>query len=245
MMMAVVTVAIAAVGGAVVLMLRVGPAPAVGWAPSELARTQPVVPVAPSPVAPEISVGQPLPVFATAGAVRVRVVSGDTVAVAFHEAAYDDALALRPTGVCGRCKNPWKFKPPPPRDPTLRYLVTHSRGRVTPATSAADLVLPKGTPVFAPVDGVVSRVRRYRLYRRYPDVRVEVIPHSAPDLLVVMLHLGAAQIHRGEEVVASTTVIGTVRRLPFESQVDRYVRGRYPHVHLEVKDAAAARRATP
>jgi hypothetical protein len=244
MMLAIAIVAIV-VGWGAVLVLRAGPAPAPGWAPSEPARTQPVVPVAPSPVAPQVSVGHPLPVFATAGGVRVRVVSGDTVAVAFHEASYDDALALRPTGVCGRCKNPWKFRPPPPRDPTLRYLVTHSRGRDTPATSAADLVLPKGTPVFAPVDGVVSRVRRYRLYRRYPDVRVELIPHSAPGLLVVMLHVGAVQVRRGEEVVASTTVIGAARRLPFESQVDRYVRGRYPHVHLEVKDAAAARRASP
>ncbi|HEX2025123.1 MAG TPA: hypothetical protein VHH92_01880, partial [Actinomycetota bacterium] len=158
---------------------------------------------------------------------------------------YDDALALRPTGVCGRCKNPWKFTPPPPRDRRLRYLVTHSRGRDTPATSAADLVLPKGTPVFAPVDGVVSRVRRYRLYRRYPDVRLEIVPYGSPDLLVVMLHVGAVPLRRGDEVIASTTVVGAARRLPFESQVDRYVRGRYPHVHLEVKDAAAARRATP
>jgi hypothetical protein len=41
------------------------------------------------------------------------------------------------------------------------------------------------------------------------------------------------------------TVIGAPRRLPFESQVDRYVPGRYPHVHLEVKDAAPTRQATP
>jgi murein DD-endopeptidase MepM/ murein hydrolase activator NlpD len=183
-------------------------------------------------------------VFAsTAGGVRLRLVSAEPVVVAFHEASYDDALALHPTGACGRCRNPTKFTPPTPRDPALRYLVTHSRGRDTPATSAADLVLPRGTPVLSPVDGTVVRVRRYRLYRAYPDVRLEIRPHGAPGRLVVLLHLGAVPVRRGDPVVASTTVLGTPRRLPFESQVDRYVRGRYPHVHLEVKDAAAARQA--
>jgi hypothetical protein len=197
--------------------------------------------VVPSPLVTEDREGTLLPVFAAAGGVRLRLVSAEPVVVAFHEASYHDALALHPTGVCGRCRNPTKFTPPPPRDPTLRYLVTHSRGRDTPATSAADLVLPRGTPVLSPVDGTVTRVRRYRLYRKYTDLRVEISPHEAPDRLVVLLHLGAVPVRRGDPVVASTTELGAPRRLPFRSHVDRYVRGRYPHVHLEVKDAAAAR----
>jgi hypothetical protein len=215
-------------GSSVIAPWRIGPVPS-------------IVPVAPSPLAPETPAGEPLPVFATARGIRLRAVSGLAVAVAFHEASYNDALALRPTGVCGRCKNPTKFTPPPPRDPSVHYLVTHSRGRDTPATSAADLVLPKATPVLSPVDGLVIRVHRYRLYRNYPDMRVEIAPDSEPGLLVVLLHLGAIQVRKGERVTASETLIGVPRRLPFQSQVDRYVRGRYPHVHLEVKDAATAR----
>jgi hypothetical protein len=205
--------------------------------------TRPEGLVAPSPMVSEERIGRRLPVFATAGGVRLRLVSAEPVVIAFHEASYDDALALRPSGVCGRCRNPTKFTAPPARDPSLRYLVTHSRGRDTPATSASDLVLPRGTPVLSPVDGTVTRVRRYRLYRAYPDVRVEIRPDSAPGRRVVLLHLGAVPVRRGDRVTASTTVLGAPRRLPFESQVDRYVRGRYPHVHLEVKDAAAARQA--
>jgi hypothetical protein len=224
-------------GGAVVLI----PSESSSWW-----RTSPVpsiVPVAPSPLAPESPTVEPLPVFATARGIQLRAVSGHAAAVAFHEASYHDALALRPTGVCGRCKNPTKFTPPAPRDLSLHYLVTHSRGRDTPATSAADLVLPRATPVLSPVDGVVVRVHRYRLYRKYPDVRVEIAPHSQAGLLVVLLHLGAVQVRKGERVIASETLIGAPRRLPFQSQVDRYVRGRYPHVHLEVKDASATRQA--
>jgi hypothetical protein len=61
---------------------------------------------------------------------------------------------------------------------------------------------------------------------------------------VVLLHVGAVQLRPGDEVEASVTLVGSPRPLPFESQVDRYVSGRYPHVHLEVKDASAARSAT-
>jgi hypothetical protein len=223
-------------GGAWALFRPVDPAPA----PAPAAIPQ----VAPSPLVPDAEAGAPLPVFATAGQVRLRLVSAQPVVVAFHEASYDDALALRPTGLCGRCQNPTKFVPPPPRDPSLRYLVTHSRGRDTPATSAADLVLPKGTPVLSPVDGTVVRVRRYRLYRRYRDMRLEIKPTGIPERRVVLLHLGAVRVRPGDAVAASITVLGTPRQLPFESQVDRYVRGRYPHVHLEVKDASAARQTT-
>jgi hypothetical protein len=182
-------------------------------------------------------------VFATVDGVRVRLITSNPVQVAFHEAAYDDAVALRPTGVCGRCRNPTKFTPPRPRDGSMRYLVTHSRGRDTPATSAADIVLRRGTPVLSPVDGMVKRIRRYRLYGRYPDMRVVIRPDGVTDRRVVLLHVGAVQLRPGDEVEASVTLVGSPRPLPFESQVDRYVPGRYPHVHLEVKDASAARPA--
>jgi hypothetical protein len=234
-------VANAVVWAVAVFLLRPADPPSAWVSTAEEPR---IVPVEPSPVLPDAVQGEPLPVFATAAGVHVRLPSGDAVAVAFHEASYRDALALRPTGVCGRCKNATKFTPPPPRDPALRYLVTHSRGRATPATSAADVVLPKGTAVLAPVDGVVVRVRRYRLYRSYPDMRVEIAPDADPARRVALLHLGAVQVRPGERVTASASLIGVPRKLPFESQVDRYVRGRYPHVHLEVKDAPATRPAT-
>ncbi len=186
--------------------------------------------------------GTPLPVFATSDAVSLRLVATEAVAVAFHEASYGDAVELRPVGRCDVCRNRWKFTPPAPRRSGVTYIVTDTRGRSTPATSAADLVLPAGTSVAAPLTGTVTRVKRYRLYGRYPDVRVEIRPDGAPDRRVVMLHLAGVTLVRGERVTASSTRIGSVRGFPFESQVDRYVAGRHPHVHLEVKDPAARRR---
>ena len=199
------------------------------------------VPAMASPSAPAEEAADLLPVFATSDGVAVRLVSAEVVAVAFHEASYHDATALRPMGVCRPCRNRTKFSPPEPRDRDLAYIVTDSRGRTTPATSAADIVLRRGAEVMAPVSGVVTRVKRYRLYSRYRDVRVEIRPEGVPDRRVILLHLARVPVRPGDPVEASVTVLGGVRRFGFESQVDRYVRGRYPHVHLEVKDPAARR----
>jgi murein DD-endopeptidase MepM/ murein hydrolase activator NlpD len=107
-----------------------------------------------------------------------------------------------------------------------------------------DIVLRPGVPVLAPVDGTVRNVRRYRLYRRYPDVRVAIAPDADPGRRVVVIHLRGVTLQRGDRVEASTTVIGRARSFPFESQVDRYVRGSFPHVHIEVRRGAEAHNTT-
>lgn len=180
-----------------------------------------------------------LPEFAVGDRVRLRLPAEEPVAVAFHEASYDDSVRLRPLGMCGICRNLWKFTPPTPVDRELRYMVMDSRGRSQPATSAADVVVKRNAVILSPVDGVVRRVKRYRLYGRYRDVRLEIRPDGVRRRRVVLLHLSHVRLRRGDHVQASVTTVGQARRLPFESQVDRYVRGHYPHVHLEVKRPAA------
>jgi hypothetical protein len=199
-----------------------------------------VTPVEPSRLIPEEDPPDLLPAFAVSDGVYLLLVSPKTLAVAFHEASYRDATALRPLGRCRLCRNRTKFTPPLPRQPDLWYIVTDTRGRDTPATSAADIVLPRGETVLAPVSGTVTRVKRYRLYSRYRDVRVEIRPEGVPHRRVVLIHLAGVHLRPGDRVEASATRIGQVRRFRFESQVDRYVRGRHPHVHLEVKDPAKA-----
>jgi hypothetical protein len=207
-----------------------------------------VTPPSPSPratpFAAPVSERGTLPVFGVGDGIRLRLPSEALVAVAFHEASYEDSVRLRPLGVCRVCRNRWKFSPPPPMDRDLRYIVMDTRGRSQPATSAVDVVVRRNSEIVSPVDGVVRRVKRYRLYGRYRDLRVEIRPEGVRRRRVVMLHLGHVRLRRGDRVEASVTRIGLARRLPFESQVDRYVAGRYPHVHLEVKRPATRRRST-
>jgi hypothetical protein len=233
-----VTVAILAVAGATlwaVGFFAFRPASTAGPAPRPV--TSPTTNPLPTPIAVEED--EPLPAFAVGDRVRLRLPAEDLVAVAFHEASYDDSVRLRPLGVCGVCRNLWKFTPPKPVDRDLRYMVMDSRGRSQPATSAADVVVERNAVIVSPIDGVVRRVKRYRLYGRYRDFRVEIRPEGVRRRRVVMLHLSHVSLRRGDQVQASVTRVGRARRLPFESQVDRYVRGRYPHVHLEVKRPAA------
>jgi hypothetical protein len=238
-----VTVVVLAVSGAtlwVVGFLAFRPASTAGRVP----RAAPSPSTTPLPTPITVEEEEPLPAFAVGDRVRLRLPAEHLVAVAFHEASYDDSVRLRPLGVCGVCRNLWKFTPPRPIDRDLRYMVMDSRGRSQPATSAADVVVERNAVIVSPVDGVVRRVKRYRLYGRYRDIRVEIRPEGVRRRKVVMLHLTHVSLRRGDQVQATVTRVGRARRLPFESQVDRYVRGRYPHVHLEVK-RPAARPRTP
>ena len=161
------------------------------------------------------------------------------VAVTYHEAALDGALALRPLGHVLHNYNRFRYRSRG-RTPGPGYIVMSTRGRHQAATSAADVVLRPGTPVRSPVTGRVVGVRTYRLYCRYPDVRVAIVPEARPRVRLVMLHLGRVAVHRGERVFATLSVIGRPRQFPFRSQVDDYLTGGNPHVHLEVEEPSPA-----
>jgi hypothetical protein len=184
------------------------------------------------------------PAFAVADGVRLHVSEG-LMAMAFHEASYGDAVAMRPLGRCTICRNRTKFRPPPSVDRSLEYIVMDTRGRDLPATSAVDLVMARGAIVRSPVTGTVAAVRRYRLYGEHPDVRLTLLPAGVPDRRVVAIHLEGVRLSPGDQVVAGRTPLGTARRFGFESQVDRYVPGRLPHTHVEVKNPAARRSPLP
>jgi Peptidase family M23 len=161
--------------------------------------------------------------------------------VCYHEASYQDAMALHPLGRMRRDYNITKFPRREPATPGPDYVIMSSRGRPTPATSAADLVMPAGTNVRAPVSGVVTKVKRYRLYGGYVDDEVEIRPDDAPDVRLAMIHLDRLRVREGDDVVQGASVIGVPRTFPFSSQTDLYIPGGDPHVHMEVIDPSRAR----
>jgi hypothetical protein len=158
------------------------------------------------------------------------------ICVCYHEASYDHAMRLQPLGRLERDYNRTKFARDTPNTAGPSYVIMSSRGRATPATSAVDLVLPEGTPYLAPVDGVVKKVRAYRLYGRYPDVELSIRPEDDPAFQVVMIHLDGVRVRPGDSVVQGVTHLGEPRVFPFSSQSAYYVGGHHPHVHLEIVD---------
>jgi hypothetical protein len=172
--------------------------------------------------------------FAQVGDLPLYLPARRYIALAYHEASGREALAMNPLGTCTRNENRTKFKPPLPVDGP-RYVVMSSRGRPRPATSALDVALKTTEPVLSPITGTVIRVKSYRLYGTYRDVRLVVEPAGRPDLRVVLIHLTDVRVRRGSQVLAGTSLLGYPRALPFRSQVNDYVGAGISHVHLEVK----------
>ena len=205
----------------------------------------------PSPSAPIAATTQPAPpdtsprwsAFARAGGVKLYLPVARPVGIYYHEASFDDAMRLHPLGRLVRNANGWGFTPVP-KTPGPGYTVMSSRGRGTPATSAADVVVPKNVPVRSPVTGTVLAVAPYRLYCTYPDIEVTIRPDGGSRDDVAMIHLRGVKIAPGDRVFATLSVIGFARPFPFRSQVDDYVRGGNPHVHIEITKPHPARRAT-
>lgn len=179
----------------------------------------------------------PLPVFATARGIELRLVSPQPLLVAFHEGGRGSSI-LHPQGACVVCSNRRKYRPQHAGAGSgLLYAVMRSRGRPNAATSAVDVALRPDDPVLSPVHGVVIAANRYRLYGRFRDRVVTIRPHGSRRWHVALLHLRNVPVRPGDRVVAGRTVLGYARPFPFRSQVDSYVWGfgRFPHVHIEVR----------
>jgi hypothetical protein len=178
---------------------------------------------------------QPTP-LARWGAIELFVPAGGLVCVCYHEASYHDALPLHPRGRLVRDDNATKFPADAPDTDGPKYVIMSSRGRSTPATSAVDVVTRLGEEFRSPVSGVVTKVKAYRLYGKYPDTEVAIRPDADRRYRVVMIHLAHARVWVGERVVGGVTPLGVARLFSFSSQIDYYVEGHPPHVHVEIVD---------
>lgn len=142
--------------------------------------------------------------------------------VGYHESLFSTAAAMAPRGD--------------------GFAVMSSRGRGTPSTSAADVVMTSTEKALAPVSGRVVSVTPYRLYcGSENDVRILIKPRGHPDVRVMVIHVTGVRVHPGQKVSYAYTVLGTARSFTsFTDQVDRYFSGGYPHVHVEVESPAAS-----
>lgn len=121
----------------------------------------------------------------------------------------------------------------------IKTMLLGSRGRGTPSHSAADIVVPPGEPLRAPVTGTVVAARQYVLYCQYQDSLVYIEPDGLPGWQVRLFHVAGDLPQVGDRVIAAETVVATggANLLPFESQVDAFTaEPSWAHVHVEVVD---------
>lgn len=161
--------------------------------------------------------------FARAGRVHLHHPAAVVDLVGFHQAGHATAqpLARSPLAV----------------EPTLLW----SRGRGTDRRSAADIVVPPNHDIRSPVTGTVVEAGNYRLYCRYDDSRLLIIPDADPSVSVAVLHIAGLKVKTGQRVEAGVSPIAkSARVLPFSSQVDALSpRSPWPHVHIEVNSPPA------
>lgn len=155
--------------------------------------------------------------------------------VAFGAADGVEALAMDPIGrLVANAHDRYE----PARDqPGPDYRVLASDGGSRAATSAADIVVPTGAPVVAPVDGRVVRVRDYAMEGGVRDYRIVIEVAEQPSLHVRVSYIEEPAVAVGDAVRAGETPLGVARLLPFTQGVDEHVDQRLPHVRIEVKPA--------
>lgn len=181
--------------------------------------------------------------FARVGELRLVLPHPDPTLVAFGEAVRSEALALQPVGrLVGNDSD--RFVPERDRRGT-DYQVLASQGRPRAPTSAADVVVPAGATVAAPVTGTVVTVRDYAMQGGDRDWRVVIQAADRPGLHVVVTHLRNPAPAVGDTVTAGQTTLGLARELSFPRAVDDHLDKRQPHVHLEVTPASDPEPADP
>ncbi len=98
-----------------------------------------------------------------------------------------------------------------------------------PSTSAQPSAIDRKT---------VLRAGTYTLYCRHTDHFLVIEPDSRPGYQVKVLHFEGLSVSKGDRVIAGETKVGTnVRKLPFESQIDKSTADPSSgHIHIEVVD---------
>ena len=155
--------------------------------------------------------------FAKIGNVEFYLPGRRPAYVGLHQASNPQVLPMRRRGL-----------------PLTEFLP--SRGRGTNRAGAADIPLPPGDRVYAPVSGRVVEAKRYALYGRYTDEMLRIVPDDDTRMLTTVLHVKQLRVSEGDRVVAGETVIAdSARKLPFWSQVDGYSGRPWGHPHIETR----------
>lgn len=177
-----------------------------------------------------------LPVLGHVGDLLLHVPAEEAVLVSYHEAAFPEAMPIRPLGHLLANENPTRQLAHDEDPGGVGFHIQVSRGRSNASTSAVDVVLQAGEEVRAPVSGTVTEVRPYQLYGTHDDIRIELAPDGHPDRAVVLIHVQDVTVRAGDRVEVGDVLAGAARQFPFSAVVDRQTApDRYGHVHVEVK----------
>lgn len=192
------------------------------------------------------------PIFATCKGLKLHlpVPVKSLTEIGFHQASYSWAIPMKTHMKDADMDKVAKTKstnrdldaqPEGPDGELTGQVLRMWRNRPGKPNTAVDVGAKPGTDVLAPVTGTVVRIKEYKLYGRYADYEMHIIPDNTTDIDVVLIHITDLQIEVGDRVNAGTTVVAKVRKLSdkFQDQLGRYTKGGGDHVHVQVNDSSA------
>lgn len=205
---------------------------------------------APAPAAARVKMPpdrEPTPLFAREGGTDIHLAIDPTqlTALAFHQASGQRALhitSLVPDADMTVAAQ-LKAVPPLPDGTTAPEGVWNgsalrlwrsNRGGMP--DTAVDMGADPGTPVWAPVSGMVTEVRPYLLYDRYEDFEIHIRPTGRSDVDLVMIHVQDVKVKAGDRLKGGVTQIASVRKMSdkIDIQLGGYTANGGDHTHLQI-----------
>jgi len=125
-------------------------------------------------------------------------------------------------------------------DSSINYYVLEGTAAGLGDTGSVDIGAPTGTPIVAPVSGVVTGVTDYMLYGKYADVQVDIAPDGVSDATVSILFVDSPAVTIGQTVEAGKTQLGTVREPAGElgARLAELTHDSGSHIHIQVMRGA-------
>ena len=191
----------------------------------------------------------PTPIFAQFRSLQLRLPVAVTSLgeVGFHQASYTYALHMTttlPDASLSSAKDKRgtgreRSKQPTGADAVLTGKVLRMwRARPGRPDSAADVGAAPGSDVFAPVSGLVIKIKPYKLYGRYDDYEIHIRPDGWNEIDCVMIHVTDLTIAVGTHVQGGITRLAAVRKLSdrIHDQLGDYSTGTGDHVHIQLNN---------
>ncbi len=172
----------------------------------------------------------------------------DLTEVAFHQAARDNALPMESfapdADMTAAANKRGTGRTPPERDsddtqPAIlegEVLRMWRSNRSGAPDTAADVGAAPGSPVYAPVTGLIIEVKPYLLYDKYEDLEIHIQPTGWPDIDLVLIHVTDPTVRAGDMVVGGVTRIASVRLMSdkIDLQLGKYTTDPGDHVHMQL-----------
>jgi hypothetical protein len=189
--------------------------------------------------APVATTGEERPAFARLGDrnLVLPVAASEATIIAYQPISDERTVALTPIGEKANTNALVRFfRSIFAGDASVRY---HQLPGDGPSPTNSVLIgAPAGSAVTSPVSGIVTGVKKYKLYGKHDDVQIEIRPESLSGTTVILMLISDPAVSIGTVVNSGKTPLGKVRECPPElaNTISCYTHDSGAHIHLKVTE---------